>query len=221
VWEPHGAAGNEKVKTMMIRTSIAIAAGLLLTAPAFAEDTDTTPDTAQGQKPDATHANAGLGTQVHQMAQDQQKGDATNGVGEQVRTMARHHGCEVNGSPECAAHHAVQQALAEKAGAPTDHPAMPGAAGDHGAATHPGTRDRAAEAERAAMRHTERAAMGGDVDDMHSNGHRAGHGDGHGMGDGMMQGAETKRSGDAHPMGSGMGGSGSGTGGGMGGGGMH
>jgi hypothetical protein len=202
---------SEEVE-MTRKLSIAIAAGLMLAGPAFAADQDQTrtKDQAQDQTRDqtkdqaGTHTSAGIGAQVKVLAKDQKPGDGTNGIGEQVRTMAQSHGCDVNGSAECKARLAAHEALAEKAGSPTDKPALPSAAADRGQMEHSQTRTRAHEAEQAAMRHSERKAAGQDVDDMHSNGHRAGHGDGHGMGD-SMQGAETKRSGDAHPMGTGGG----------------
>ncbi len=193
---------------MTRKLSIAIAAGLLLAGPAFADDQDTTraKDQTQDQTRDQTQdqtqdkTSAGIGEQVKVLAKDQTKGDATNGIGEQVRELARFHGCEQSDSAECKAHHAVHGALADGAGAPTDRPALPGQATDRGATERNGAMGGAAE--QAALRHAERAAAGTDTDDMHSNAHRAGHGDGHGMGD-AMQGAETKRSGDAHPMGNG------------------
>jgi hypothetical protein len=194
--------------------SIAIAAGLLLAGPAFADDQDrtrtqdpaqdATQDQARDQDrtKDQTHTSAGIGAEVKKLAQEQVKGDGTTGVGEQVHTMAQFHGCDVNGSAECKARLAAHEALAEKAGAPTDKPALPSVAADRGQAERSQTRTRTDEAEKAALRHSERMAAGQDVDDLHSNGHRAGHGDGHGMGD-SMQGAETKRGGDAHGMGAG------------------
>jgi hypothetical protein len=204
---------SEEVE-MTRKLSIAIAAGLLLAGPAFADDQDQdkTQDQTRDQAKDGTgtHTSAGIGAQVKVLAKDQKPGDGTNGIGEQVRTMAQLHGCDVNGSAECKARLAAHEALAEKAGSPTDKPALPSAAADRGQTersqtqTQTQTRTRAQEAEQAAQRHSERMAAGQDVDDMHSNGHRAGHGDGHGMGD-SMQGAETRRSGDAHPMGTGGG----------------
>src|SRR5512133_3147649 len=212
---------------MTKKLTIAIAAGLMLTGQALAADRttarthDQTQDPTQAQDTDVagapdpgrdaggTKTSAGIGAQVKVLAQDQKTGEGATGIGEQVRTMAKFHGCEQNGSAECKAHVAAHEALAEKAGAPAEKPSLPTTAADRGS-TERGTatatsKGRTDEAERAALRHSERMAAGQDVDDMHSNGHRAGHGDGHGMGDGSMQGAETKRSGDAHPMGTGGG----------------
>jgi hypothetical protein len=207
---------------MTKKLTIAIAAGLMFAGQAIAADRTTarthdqkqdatqTQDTDVAGAPDpakdagGAKTSAGLGAQVKVLAQDQKTGEGATGIGAQVRDLARFHGCEQSGSAECKARVAAHEALAEKAGAPAEKPSLPGAAADRGQTERNQVRTRTDEAEQAALRHSQRMAGGQDVDDMHSNGHRAGHGDGHGMGD-SMQGAETKRSGDAHPMGTGGG----------------
>jgi hypothetical protein len=164
--EPHGAANHEG-KNMTKKLSIAIAAGLLLSGPAFADDQDQT----RTQTQDATHDRvqdpakdqtkdpvrlqdgtaAGLGAQVRVMARDQVKGEGAMGVGEQVSTLAREQ-----------ARDRVRAALADQAGPPADAAAVPGmgtgeGAGDRAADRHQAM-TRKSEAERAALRHTERTA---------------------------------------------------------------
>ena len=75
---------------MTRKLSIAIAAGMLLAAPAFADDQDQ--DKTQDQTTDqtSTHTSAGIGAQVKVLAKDQKTGEGTTGIGEQVRNPGRH-----------------------------------------------------------------------------------------------------------------------------------
>ncbi|HSM92561.1 MAG TPA: hypothetical protein VLT47_06690 [Anaeromyxobacteraceae bacterium] len=183
------------------RLSIAIAAGLMLAGPALADDQDAT--RTQDQTKARDEASAGIGAQVQDMARAQAKGDGTTGIGDKVSEMAQSHGCDVNGSAECKAHHAVHQALADQAGAPTDRPSLPGEASG-AAAEHHAARTRTMDTERAALRHTQRMAaqgQGSEAQAMHRGAGAGGHGMGGGMGGGMgdgTQAAETTRSGDMH-----------------------
>lgn len=206
---------------MTKKLSIALAAGLFLVGPARADDQDRTrtqaptQDQTRDQTKDQTkdqtrdHTSAGIGDKVREMAKDQ-KAAADKGIGAQVREMAQFHGCDVNGSEECKAHHAVHNALAEKAGEPTEKPALPGEASATAGAKRGGP-GHDADVEKAALRHTERMAAGEQAGEGQGARHGAGRGmGGQGMGSGdMNQAAETTRSGNMH------GGGGTGTGGGM------
>lgn len=207
----------------MKKLSITFLAGLLLAGPAFADDQDRT----QTRDPSATadqprdRAAAGIGTQVKDVAREQETGEGATGVGTQVRELAQFHGCEQNGSAECKAHHAVHDAMAEQAGAPTDRPSLPGEPPGTRAAERHADQVRHAEVERAAMRHVGRKTAGEPTGEAQASHHGAG-GAGHGMGGQGMgmgsgdctQAAETTRSGDMHGAGTGSGGM-------MPGGGMH
>ena len=174
---------------MTNKLSIAIAAGLLLAGPVFADDKDQTRTQDQLETRDQTRdpAAAGIGTEVSELA----------------RTQARDR---------------VRDALAAQAGMPSEPAVLRGdrageASGEKAAERH-ASQARTAETERAAQRHTERkaareqkgeaqagrrgAGMGGNGAGMGGHGSMAGSGSGSGD---CMQAAERTRSGDMNRTG--------------------
>jgi hypothetical protein len=76
---------------MTNKLSIAIAAGLLLAGPVFADDKDQTRTQDQQETKDQIKDkdSAGIGSQVRELARTQAKGEDATGIGEQVREQAR------------------------------------------------------------------------------------------------------------------------------------
>lgn len=175
---------------MMTRISAAIAAGLLLAAPAFAEDEVETP-TVETPTQDRIQLKDGTGDgtpdrlRIHQT--DVAEGEAT---GDELRTQTR-----------TQAREQVRAALAEQAGMPGDGAALPGeGAGEQAAGRHV-NQNRKMETERAALRHAERTAAreqageGSAVRKGAGGGHGGMAGSGPGAGD-CTDAAEKTRSGE-------------------------
>jgi len=131
---------------MMTKLSIAIAAGLLLAGPAFAGDQDMTRD----QVKDRTQLKDGTGDGTPDRIRDQLQLRDRDATAEAELAVAE------GEESAAAAREQVRAALAEQAGMPSDRPALPGEGTGVRAAERHALQARKAEAEKAALRHTER-----------------------------------------------------------------